>query len=145
MTGLLFLLPLYLHPPPLANWPEIPPPLSALDMFPNADECDRQLTWFAGREKWLQGERGLFPDPRFQPYWEAAIDDLEARRDPWKLLSEAREWTGPPSVGENYSREERQAAVRRKLAKLRAMLGEWDFANGAMPGPIDRAYTRPAD
>jgi hypothetical protein len=153
----LLLLSLYLHPPALVAWPEIPPPLSDLQRFPSAEVCKDQLAFFAARRQWLDARRGLFADPMYAAWFEDANADLNARVTPWVALSNAHyysrgdlhrqrwyidaagnecheEWDGPDVK-----------AVRGYLWQLRTLLGAYYYDIGALPGPIDFRYVRRAD
>ena len=100
------------------------PPASDLDRFPSYEMCDNQLAFLAARRAWLDGQRALYADPMYAPWFDAALEDLEDRRQPWALLHEAHGWVVTPErMGEgderrNYPAESRCKMARRKLAEL---------------------------
>lgn len=128
---------LWAHPPDLAAWPEIPPPLSSLERFPSAATCDDMLSFFAARRAWLDGQRDLFRQPCYAPYFDAAGADLEWRRAPWQELHEAQQHGGDGLP--DYCR----TRAREHLAVLRRLLGDWAFDACALPGPCSWEFTRP--
>jgi hypothetical protein len=127
------------------------PPASDLERFPSYEMCDNQLAFLAARRAWLDGERGLFADPMYAPWFDAAIDDLEDRRRPWAVLYEAHGWVATvESMDErderrNYPAESRSKMARRKLAELRILLGDSAYNGGLLPSLVERRFTWPAD
>ena len=127
------------------------PPASDLDRFPSYEMCDNQLAFLAARRAWLEGERGLFADPMYAPWFDAALDDVENRRRPWALLYEAQGWVAAvESMDErderrSYPAESRCKMARQKLAELRKLLGDDAYNAGLLPALIDPIFTRPAD
>lgn len=127
------------------------PPASDLERFPSYDMCDNQLSFLAARRAWLDAERGLFSDPMYAPWFDAANEDLEDRRRPWLILYEAQGWIAPvESMDErderrNYPLESRSKMARRKLAELRTLVGDEDYNNGLLPALIDPRFTLSAE
>jgi hypothetical protein len=127
------------------------PPASDLERFPSYEMCDNQLAFLAARRAWLDGQRGLFADPMYAPWFDAAMQDVEDRRLPWALLYEAHGWSATPErMGEgderrNYPPESRCKMARRKLAELRELVGDRAYNGGLLPSLIDRRFTWPAD
>ena len=127
------------------------PPASDLKRFPSLEMCDNQLTFLATRRAWLDGQRCLYADPMYAPWFDAALEDLEERRLPWALLYEAHGWVVTPErMGEgderrNYPPESRSKMARRKLSELRMLLGDEGYNGGLLPWLIDRRFTWPAD
>jgi hypothetical protein len=123
------------------------PPASDLDRFPSFEMCDNQLAFLAARRAWLDGQRGLYADPMYAPWFDAALEDLEERRLPWALLYEAHGWVVTPErMGEGeerryYPPDSRSTMARRKLAELRRLLGDEGYNGGLLPSLIDRRFT----
>lgn len=125
------------------------PPLSDFDRLPSYDLCDSQLSFLAARRAWLDGQRKLYRDPIYAPYFDDATDDLENRRLPWAVLYEAHGWNATPErMGEDderrtYPVEARSKMAQRKLAELRTLVGQQDYSGGVMPALVDpRFYWR---
>jgi hypothetical protein len=144
---ILFILSLWYAP-----WEPLPP-LSDLQRLPDSEMCDNQLTFLAARRAWLDGQRGLFPDPMYAPWFEAATDDVESRRLPWTSLYKAHGWAAiRDGIHENdgderreYPVESRRKMARRNLAELRRLLGALEYDSGRMPVAIGCAFWRRAD
>lgn len=138
----LFALALYLHPP---TWtpPEIPRPLSDLSRLPSSAMCRYQLEFLAERSEWLENLHDLHRQPCYQPWFEAAVEDVEARRAPWLALHRAHrgqeddDYLPEYPTGGGYARE--------KLAELRRLIGERAYLAGILPAAISPAFWRPAD
>lgn len=139
----LLLLALYLHPPTF-TLPESPPPLSDLNRFPSAAVCDYQLEFLAARSEWLYNLHGLYRQPCYEPWFDAAKADIEERREPWQALHRAQQgcdW----EEGDPTNERDRVTYSRCKLAELRRLLGAREFEAGAMPGLCGPEFWRRAD
>jgi hypothetical protein len=127
------------------------PPASDLERFPSYEMCDNQLAFLAARRAWLDGQRGLFADPMYAPWFDAATQDVEDRRLPWALLYEARGWMATRDnmderdESRNYPPDSRCKMARQKLAELRTLLGDNAYNGGLLPSLIDRCFTWPSD
>lgn len=139
----MMLLALYLHPPTWAP-PEIPPPLSDLSRLPSSAMCENQLAFFAARRAWLDGQRDLFRDPQYAPWFDAAIEDVELRRAPWRALHYARR-SDPDEYETVVEWPGREAYARGQLAELRRLLGERDYLAGILPTAVGPEFWRRAD
>jgi hypothetical protein len=131
-----------------APWPYSPPadvalpPADDLGRFPSYQMCDNQLAFLAARRAWLDAQHGLYADPYYQTWFDAAYADVDARRLPWAVLYEAHGWAVIPNdmaegdERRNYPAESRNKMVRRKLAELQDAIGPVDYNGGVMPGLI---------
>ena len=147
----LLLLSVFAAPWPAVAWPESLPPLSDLDRFPSAELCDNQLAFLSARRTWLDGQRALFSDPMYAPWFDAATADCEDRRRPWVVLYDAQDWSRPPSADLDAWDERRGCTpeycakrARRSLAELRSLVGALEYDAGSMPTPMSAQFFRRA-
>lgn len=136
----------------LAAWfhpPAPPPPAEDVQRFPPAWLCQAQLEFQDGRLSWLEGQRDFYGDPYWAEWHQEALEDATARRRCWRLALDARgEWDrgrGPPPVlcwdGAEYGLHDWRKSAEADLGELRDLLGDLDYAQSVMPGPMDARFT----